>query len=436
MQLGGTTVRRDRTPAFIDAAGNLRQLERVPYGDRDFTEDFLQSTLHSCPGVLPLEDFDEEFEEILESEEYRRSRSPLTLALGKTKSGEIFISDLREMPHLIVAGATGSGKSVAIHSIILSILYKAPPSEVKFVLIDPKRVELFHYQHLKNHFLVKFPGIDEQIITEPQKAVYALKCVEKEMEYRYISLEKAGVRNIGDYNRRHPDEALPYLVVVIEELADLMITAGREVEEPITRLAQLARAVGIHLVVATQRPSVDIITGIIQANFPSRIASQVASKVDSRTILDGAGAEQLLGNGDMLFQPSSLPKAIRIQGPYVSSAEVEKVTELIGQQHALKNIYMLPEAELSKGGSSQQGGVQDKDGRDPMFEDAARLVVGDQLASVSLLQRRMRLGFSRAGRVMDQLERAGIVGPADGSKAREVLVGSEESLDLLLNNLE
>lgn len=373
---------------------------------------------------------------VFQVERFKNSRMMLPIVLGRTISNEVYIDDLTAMPHLLIAGATGAGKSVGVNVILTSLLYSCSPDKVKFVLIDPKRVELFHYQHLKNHFLVKFPGIDEQIITEPQKAVYALKCVEKEMEYRYISLEKAGVRNIGDYNRRHPDEALPYLVVVIEELADLMITAGREVEEPITRLAQLARAVGIHLVVATQRPSVDIITGIIKANFPSRIAYQVASKVDSRTILDGAGAEQLLGNGDMLFQPSSLPKAIRIQGPYVSSAEVEKVTEFIGQQHALKNIYMLPEAELSKGGSSQQGGVQDKDGRDPMFEDAARLVVGDQLASVSLLQRRMRLGFSRAGRVMDQLERAGIVGPADGSKAREVLVGSEESLDLLLNNLE
>jgi len=371
---------------------------------------------------------------VLQVEKFKNSTMTLPIVLGKTIANEVFIADLALMPHLLIAGATGAGKSVCINVIISSLLYACRPDKVKFVMIDPKRVELFHYQHLKNHFLLKFPGIEEQIITEPQKAVYALRCVVKEMEARYESLEKAGVRNIGDYNRRLPDEALPYLVVVIDELADLMITAGREVEEPIIRIAQLARAVGIHLIVATQRPSVDVITGIIKANFPARIAFQVAGKVDSRTILDGSGAEQLLGNGDMLYQPSDQPKSMRIQAPYVSSHEVEQITRFIGSQEALKNIYMLPAAEMQKGGSMSAGGMQDRDGRDAMFEEAARLVVMHQQASVSLLQRRLRLGFSRAGRLMDQLAYSGIVSEADGSKPRDVLVANEESLELLLRN--
>lgn len=372
---------------------------------------------------------------VLQVEKFKNSKLMLPVVLGKTIANEVYIDDLTAMPHLLIAGATGAGKSVCINVIISSLLYSCSPDKVQFVLIDPKRVELFHYQFLKNHFLVRFPGIDEQIITDPQKAVYALKCVEKEMEHRYETLEKAGVRNIGDYNRRRPAEAMFYLVVVIDELADLMITAGRDVEEPITRLAQLSRAVGIHLIVATQRPSVDVITGIIKANFPSRIAFQVASKVDSRTILDGSGAEQLLGNGDMLYQPASQPKAMRIQGPYVSSGEVEAITTFIGNQHALKNIYILPAGEMQRGGTGQPV-YQDKDGRDSMFVDAARLVVMHQQASVSLLQRRLRLGFSRAARVMDQLEYNGIVSAADGSRPREVLVNNEDSLELLLRNLD
>ena len=373
---------------------------------------------------------------VLQVEKFKNSTLKLPIVLGKTISNEVFIADLAAMPHLLIAGATGAGKSVCINVIISSLLYACSPDKVKFVLIDPKRVELFQYQHLKNHFLVRFPGIEEQIITDPQKAVYALKSVVKEMEQRYETLEKAGVRNIGDYNRRLPEEALPYIVVVIDELADLMITAGRDVEEPITRIAQLARAVGIHLIVATQRPSVDVITGIIKANFPSRIAFQVASKVDSRTILDGSGAEQLLGNGDMLYQPSDQPKTMRIQGPYVSSGEVEEITSFIGGQHALKNMYVLPAPDMQKGNGLQSSGYQEKDGRDPMFEDAARLVVIHQQASVSLLQRRLRLGFSRAGRVMDQLEYSGIVSEADGSRPREVLINNEDSLELLLRNLD
>ena len=373
---------------------------------------------------------------VLQVEKFKNSTMMLPIVLGKTITNEVYIADLATMPHLLIAGATGAGKSVCINVIISSLLYACSPDKVKFVLIDPKRVELFQYQHLKNHFLMRFPGIEEQIITDPQKAVYALKCVVKEMEIRYETLEKAGVRNIGDHNRRIPEEALPYIVVVIDELADLMITAGREVEEPIIRIAQLARAVGIHLIVATQRPSVDVITGIIKANFPARIAFQVASRVDSRTILDGSGAEQLLGNGDMLYQPSNQPKSMRIQGPFVSSGEVEEITSFIGKQHALKNMYVLPAPDVQKGNGMSSSGYQEKDGKDSMFEEAARLVVTHQQASVSLLQRRLRLGFSRAGRVMDQLEYSGIVSEADGSKAREVLINNEDSLELLLRNLD
>ncbi|MEI6847848.1 MAG: DNA translocase FtsK [Chlorobiaceae bacterium] len=373
---------------------------------------------------------------VLQVEKFKNTTMKLPIVLGKTIANEVYIADLAVMPHLLIAGATGAGKSVCINVIISSLLYACSPDKVKFVMVDPKRVELFQYQHLKNHFLMRFPGIDEQIITDPQKAVYALKCVVKEMEIRYETLEKAGVRNIGDLNRRFPEDALPYIVVVIDELADLMITAGREVEEPIIRIAQLARAVGIHLIVATQRPSVDVITGIIKANFPSRIAFQVASRVDSRTILDSSGADQLLGNGDMLYQPSDQPKAMRIQGPYVSSGEVESITSFIGSQQALKNMYLLPAPDLLRGNSSQSSGNQEKEGRDNMFEEAARLVVLHQQASVSLLQRRLRLGFSRAGRVMDQLEFNGIVSEADGSRPREVLINNEDSLELLLRNLD
>ena len=374
---------------------------------------------------------------VLQVEKFKNNRMALPVVLGKTIANEVYLDDLSNMPHLLIAGATGAGKSVGINVMLTSLLYACSPDRVKFVLIDPKRVELLHYQNLKNHFLVKFHGLDEQIVTDPAKAVYALRSVEKEMEMRYEQLEKAGVRNIAGLNRKHPDEALPYLVVVVDELADLMITAGRDVEEPITRLAQLARAVGIHLIVATQRPSVDIITGVIKANFPARIAFQVASKVDSRTILDGSGAEQLLGNGDMLYQPASQPKPERIQCPYISANEVEAITSFIGSQTGLKNFYHLPQPDVrEKGNGFHAGGIQDKDGRDSMFEEAAHLVVMHQQGSVSLLQRRLKLGFSRAARIMDQLEGCGIVGPADGSKAREVLVDSHDALDLLLRNLD
>ncbi len=375
---------------------------------------------------------------LLQSEKFKNFKGILPIAFGKTISNEIYIDDLAKMPHLLVAGSTGSGKSVGINTILTSLIYFCSPEKVKFLLIDPKRVELFPYQKLKNHFLVKYKDLEEQIITDTSKAVYALKSVEKEMDLRYDRLAKAGVRNIKDFNAKFPDDALPYIVVVIDELADMMITAGRDVEEPIARLAQLARAVGIHLVVATQRPSVDVITGVIKANFPARAAYQVASKIDSRTILDMMGAEQLLGYGDMLFLPSSEPKPIRIQNAFVSTEEVEAITDFIYAQKGFDMALELPSPDLKL--TSSKGEMDDEDEgnfeRDKMFEEAARLVVRHQQGSVSLLQRRLKLGFGRAARIMDQLEQAGIVGPPDGSKPREVLVDSEESLDLLLNNLD
>jgi len=375
---------------------------------------------------------------LLQSEKFKNFKGILPIAFGKTIANEIYIDDLAKMPHLLVAGSTGSGKSVGINTILTSLIYFCSPEKVKFLLIDPKRVELFPYQKLKHHFLVKYKDLEEQIITDTSKAVYALKSVEKEMDLRYDRLAKAGVRNIKDFNAKFPDDALPYIVVVIDELADMMITAGRDVEEPIARLAQLARAVGIHLVVATQRPSVDVITGVIKANFPARAAYQVASKIDSRTILDMMGAEQLLGYGDMLYLPSSEPKPIRIQNAFVSTEEVEAITEFIYAQKGVDMALELPSPDLKL--TSSKGEMDNEDEgnfeRDKMFEEAARLVVRHQQGSVSLLQRRLKLGFGRAARIMDQLEQAGIVGAPDGSKPREVLIDSEESLDLLLNNLD
>ncbi|MGQ9805118.1 MAG: DNA translocase FtsK [Chlorobiales bacterium] len=375
---------------------------------------------------------------LLQSEKFKNFKGILPIAFGKTIANEIYIDDLAKMPHLLVAGSTGSGKSVGINTILTSLIYFCSPEKVKFLLIDPKRVELFPYQKLKHHFLVKYKDLEEQIITDTSKAVYALKSVEKEMDIRYDRLAKAGVRNIKDFNAKFPDDALPYIVVVIDELADMMITAGRDVEEPIARLAQLARAVGIHLVVATQRPSVDVITGVIKANFPARVAYQVASKIDSRTILDMMGAEQLLGYGDMLFLPSSEPKPIRIQNAFVSTEEVEAITEFIYSQKDFDMALELPSPDLKL--TSSKGEMDDEEEgnfeRDKMFVEAARMVVRHQQGSVSLLQRRLKLGFGRAARIMDQLEQAGIVGAPDGSKPREVLVESEEALELILNNLD
>ena len=372
------------------------------------------------------------------------SNAEVPLALGNTISGDVYITDLAKMPHLLIAGSTGSGKSVGINMFIASLLYSKHPSEVKLAMIDPKKIELSFYNKLRRHFLAVSPDLDEEIITVPQNAVLLLKSIEYEMEKRYDKLAKAGVRNIVDYNKKISDPKkkpkdtdeikhhfLPYIIVVIDELADLMITAGKEIEEPIARLAQLARAVGIHLVLATQRPSVNVITGVIKANFSSRIAYQVATKIDSRTILDMNGAEQLLGKGDMLFLPSGSPKPIRIQNAFISTDEVEKITNYIYSQPAYSKPYFLPSL-YEKKQKEIKGFLSDLD---PMFEDAARVIVRHQQGSVSLLQRRLKLGYSRAARIVDQLEEAGVVGPNDGSKARTVLVENEEQLETILRNL-
>jgi len=374
----------------------------------------------------------------------KNSKAALPIALGKTIIGDIYITDLALMPHLLVAGATGSGKSVGINMLITSLLYAKHPSDVKFVIVDPKKIELSFYGKLNKHFLAISPDLDEEIITMPANALLALKSVEFEMEKRYDKLAKAGVRNIIDYNikvnnpKTRPSDTdkikhykLPYIVVVIDELADLMITSGKEVEEPIARIAQLARAVGIHLVVATQRPSVNVITGVIKANFPARIAYQVATKVDSRTILDMNGAEQLLGRGDMLFLPGGMPKPIRIQNAFISTEEDEKVTNAIYIQDGYKKRYFLPSL-MEKRNDPDANFLSDLD---PMFEEAAQVIIRHQQGSVSLLQRKLKLGYSRAARVMDQLEQAGIVGPPDGSKAREVICESEEQLQTIIRSI-
>jgi S-DNA-T family DNA segregation ATPase FtsK/SpoIIIE len=375
---------------------------------------------------------------VVGSKKFNDSSLQLPIALGKTISGDVYVDDLTKMPHLLVAGSTGSGKSVGINTIITSLLYKMHPNDLKFLLIDPKKIELNLYEKLKNHYLVVSKDYAEKIITQPQNAVNALKSLEIEMEKRYERLANATVRNVADYNKKFAEGRLkndenikhgkmPYIIVIIDELADLMITASREVEEPIARLAQLARAVGIHLILATQRPSVDVITGVIKANFPARIAYLVNSKVDSRTILDMNGAEQLLGKGDMLYTPPGAGKPVRIQSPFISGEEVEKIAEFVGAQKGFSRMFELPSINQKK-----KKGYDETYDRDDLFEDAARIIVRYQQGSVSLLQRKLKVGYARAARIVDELESAGVVGPFDGSKAREVLVETEAQLDQLI----
>ncbi|MEX2230558.1 MAG: DNA translocase FtsK 4TM domain-containing protein [Cyclobacteriaceae bacterium] len=376
---------------------------------------------------------------MLASPAFAKTDKELPIALGKTISNEAMIIDLAKMPHLLVAGATGQGKSVGLNVILTSLIYKRHPSQLKFVLVDPKKVEMSPYSKLERHYLAKLPNSEEAIITDTRKVVHTLNSLCIEMENRYEILKDAGARNLKEYNTKfvarklNPKEGhrfLPYIVLVIDELADLMMTAGKEVETPIARLAQLARAIGIHLVVATQRPSVNVITGVIKANFPARLSFRVTSKVDSRTILDTGGADQLVGQGDMLLSSGS--DIIRLQCPFVDTPEIEKVCDFIGSQRGYDSAYLLPEYE----GDDESGANNvDLSDRDALFEEAARLIVMHQQGSTSLLQRKLKLGYNRAGRLIDQLEAAGVVGPFEGSKAREVLIKDEMSLEQLLNNL-
>ncbi|HEX4888404.1 MAG TPA: DNA translocase FtsK [Luteibaculaceae bacterium] len=375
---------------------------------------------------------------LLRSDRFAKAEMDLPVALGKTISNETFVADLAKMPHLLMAGATGQGKSVGLNAILVSLLYKKHPSQIKFVLVDPKKVELTLFNKIERHFLAKLPDEEEAIITDTSKVVRTLNSLCVEMDNRYEMLKNAQVRNIKEYNakfvsrRLNPEKGhmfLPYIIVVVDEFADLIMTAGKEVETPIARIAQLARAVGIHLIIATQRPSVNIITGVIKANFPSRIAFRVSSKVDSRTILDTGGAEQLIGRGDMLY--SSGNDLIRIQCGFVDTPEVERITEFIGNQRGYPSAFDLPEVSEDTGGS---GGNLDVGDRDELFEEAARIVVQNQQGSASLLQRKLQLGYNRAGRLIDQLEAAGVVGPFKGSKAREVLFQDLLSLEQFLSN--
>ena len=376
---------------------------------------------------------------VLSSEKFQHSKMELPVALGKTISNETYVTDLTKMPHLLMAGATGQGKSVGLNAVLASILYKKHPAQVKFVLVDPKKVELTLFNKIERHFLAKLPDTDEAIITDTQKVVTTLNSLCLEMDNRYEMLKNAQCRNLKEYNAKfiarklNPKEGhmfLPYIVLVVDEFADLIMTAGKEVETPIARLAQLARAIGIHLIIATQRPSVNIITGTIKANFPARIAFRVTSKIDSRTILDARGADQLIGRGDMLMSTGN--DVIRLQCAFIDTPEVEKVCDWIGSQQAYPSAFELPEY-IDESGSGEVGGV-DLDDRDALFEDAARIVVQHQQGSASLLQRRLKLGYNRAGRIVDQLEAAGIIGPFEGSKARQVLISDEMSLEQKLQN--
>ncbi len=375
---------------------------------------------------------------VIASPKFQNAEMELPLALGKTISNETFVVDLAKMPHLLMAGATGQGKSVGLNAILTSLIYKKHPAEVKFVLVDPKKVELTLFNKIERHFLAKLPDTDEAIITDTTKVVHTLNSLCIEMDNRYDLLKDAMVRNIKEYNQKfksrklNPNDGhhfLPYIVLVVDEFADLIMTAGKEIETPIARLAQLARAIGIHLIIATQRPSVNVITGIIKANFPARIAFRVTSKIDSRTILDGSGADQLIGRGDMLYTQGN--DLIRIQCAFVDTPEVADITEYIGSQKAYPDAHLLPEFVGEEGGTNLDINISE---RDKMFRDAAEILVIAQQGSASLLQRKLKLGYNRAGRIIDQLEAAGIVGQFEGSKARQVLIPDLEALKHFFDN--
>jgi len=377
---------------------------------------------------------------IINSDKFNNNHYDLPFGIGKTISNEEFVADLTKMPHILMAGATGQGKSVGLNAIITSLLYKKHPSELKFVMVDPKKVELTLFSKIERHYLAKLPDSEEAIITDTRKVVRTLNSLNIEMDNRYDLLKDAQVRNIKEYNTKFVARKLnplqghhfmPYLVVVIDEFADLILTAGKEVEHPITRLAQLARAIGIHLVIATQRPSVNIITGTIKANFPARIAFRVISKIDSRTILDTGGADQLIGRGDMLLSQGG--DMIRLQCAFIDLHEVERVTEFIGSQRGYPSAFALPEFNEEE---SEMQTELDLGERDELFEDAAFLIVSSQQGSTSLLQRKLKLGYNRAGRIIDQLESAGIVGPFEGSKAREVKIANEFALEQFLKDMK
>ncbi|MDT0688225.1 DNA translocase FtsK [Salegentibacter sp. F188] len=374
---------------------------------------------------------------VIASPKFQNAEMELPMALGKTISNETFVVDLAKMPHMLMAGATGQGKSVGLNAILTSLLYSKHPAEVKFVLVDPKKVELTLFNKIERHYLAKLPDTEEAIITDNTKVIHTLNSLCTEMDNRYEMLKNAMVRNLKEYNvkfknrKLNPEEGhhfLPYIVLVVDEFADLIMTAGKEVETPIARLAQLARAVGIHLIIATQRPSVNVITGIIKANFPARIAFRVTSKIDSRTILDSQGADQLIGRGDMLFTQGSEMK--RLQCAFVDTPEVDKITEFIGSQKAYPDAHLLPAYEGEDNGTGVDIDVSE---RDKLFREAAEVIVTAQQGSASLLQRKLKLGYNRAGRIIDQLEAAGIVGPFEGSKARQVLITDLAALDQLLN---
>ena len=375
---------------------------------------------------------------VISSEKFQKSEFELPVAIGKTISNETLVFDLAKMPHLLMAGATGQGKSVGLNAVLSSLLFKKHPAEVKFVLVDPKKVELTLYNKIERHYLAKLPDTDEAIITDNKKVINTLNSLCIEMDNRYELLKNASCRNIVEYNKKFKDRKLnpndghrflPYVVLVVDEFADLIMTAGKEVETPIARLAQLARAIGIHLIIATQRPSVNVITGVIKANFPARIAFRVTSKIDSRTILDSSGADQLIGRGDMLFTQGN--ELIRIQCAFVDTPEIELLTDYIGSQKAYPSAYQLPEYISEDSGTNIDISIED---RDALFKEAAEVIVTAQQGSASLLQRKLKLGYNRAGRLIDQLEAAGIVGPFEGSKARQVLISDLQSLDRHLEN--